>query len=285
LASRSVILFAGKKRKRERSESDIKGKILLCLLSAILLLSQTARARELCVTVDGAELPGAAFAIDGTTYVPLVPLLDALGGWEANWDQEARTATADTGLFSLTVSAQQSHVLANGFAYDIRDAILLYDGSTYVPLRSMANLLGADVTFVDWDSPVAVSTGQAAAYTEEDLYWLSRIISAESQGESLLGQVAVGNVILNRTASDEFPDSVKAVIFDQKNAVQFEPVANGTIYDEPTEQSVLAAQLALNGARAADGCLYFFNPALSQGLWVRQNRTYFGSIGCHVFYQ
>ena len=123
------------------------------------------------------------------------------------------------------------------------------------------------------------------AYTEEDLYWLSRIISAESRGESLLGQVAVGNVVLNRVASDRFPDTVKSVVFDRKDAVQFEPVANGTIYGEPTAQSVLAARLALNGTSVVGGCLYFFNPAWSQGLWVRQNCVYYGTIGCHAFYQ
>ena len=54
------------------------------------------------------------------------------------------------------------------------------------------------------------SSGQEAEYTEEDLYWLSRIISAESRGESLLGQMAVGSVILNRRASGKFPTPSRA---------------------------------------------------------------------------
>lgn len=49
-----------------------------------------------------------------------------------------------------------------------------------------------------------------------DLYWLSRIISAESRGESLKGQIAVGNVVLNRVEEDDFPDTIPAVIFDRK---------------------------------------------------------------------
>ena len=44
---------------------------------ALLTLSQTARA--LTVTVDGEILPGESFAEDGVTYVPLAPLLEALG--------------------------------------------------------------------------------------------------------------------------------------------------------------------------------------------------------------
>lgn len=239
----------------------------------------------LTVHVDGEELAGGPFVEDGVTYVPLAPLLEALGGWETAWDQSTRTASAATDLFALSAPAWRSQVLADGFSYDTSAATVVRDGRTYVPLRSVASLLGAQVEFVDWGSPVNVSTGPEPAYTEEDLYWLSRIISAESRGEGLLGQIAVGNVILNRAASDKFPDTIQGVIFDRKDAVQFEPVANGSIYREPTEQSVLAARLVLNGARAVEDCLYFFNPALSKGQWVRQNCTYYTSIGCHAFYR
>ena len=235
--------------------------------------------------MDGEALPGEAYADSGTAYVPLAPFLEAVGGWETSWDPEARTAWAETDLFSLAAPIQNSHVLADGWLYDTGGSTVVRDGSTYVPLRSLANLLGAQVEFVDWDSPVAVFTAREAAYTEEDLYWLSRIISAESRGESLLGQMAVGSVILNRRASGKFPDTIQGVIFDRKDAVQFEPVANGTIYDEPTRQSILAARLVLSGASVVGGCMYFFNPSLSTGQWIRRNCTYYTSIGCHMFYQ
>ena len=54
---------------------------------------------------------------------------------------------------------------------------------------------------------------------------------------------------------------------------------------EERVSSKLAARLALNGTNAAGSCLYFFNPSISKGVWIRQNRAYFGSIGCHAFYQ
>ena len=237
------------------------------------------------MTVDGETLSGAAFAREGVTYAPLVPLLDALGGWETTWDPSSRTASAETALFDLDGPVGRSHVLADGFPFSLSAGTLVWGGRTYVPLRSVANLLGAQVDFAGWDSPVEVRTAPAQDYTQEDLYWLSRIISAESRGESLRGQVAVGNVILNRVASGQFPDTIRDVIFDRKDAVQFEPVANGTIYSEPTAQSVLAARLALNGTSVVGNSLYFFNPSYSSGSWVRQNRSYHGTIGCHVFYR
>ncbi len=122
-------------------------------------------------------------------------------------------------------------------------------------------------------------------YTEEDLYWMSRIISAESRGEPLLGKLAVGTVVLNRVASGEFPDTVREVIFDRKWGVQFTPVANGTVYDEPTQESVLAAKLVLDGARVAGDSLYFIAPELTDNHWTMENRTYVTTIGCHWFYE
>ena len=240
-----------------------------------MLAVPTAQAKDdITVTVDGEELSGLAFVQEDVTYVQLSALLEAVGGWETVWNGESNAIMAETGLFTLTVPFQCSHVLADTFPYDTGSTSLLLYGHTYVPLRSVANLLGARVEFIDWDTPVKVLTRQQRAYTEDDLYWLSRIISAESKGEGLRGQIAVGNVILNRVDSQEFPDTIQEVIFDRKDGVQFEPVNNLTVYDEPTAQSVLAARLALAGADAAADSLYFFNPAYSQGLWVRQNRSY-----------
>ena len=106
------------------------------------------------MTVDGRAVP--AYAEDGVTYVQLSSLLDALGGWETQWDHHARVATAETDLFTLDVPAQRSYVLADGFPYGISQGSVMRAERTYVPLRSMANLLGAQVNFSGWDSPVTV---------------------------------------------------------------------------------------------------------------------------------
>jgi len=66
--------------------------------------------------------------------------------------------------------------------------------------------------------------------------------------------------------------------------VQFEPVSNGTVYDTPTDGSVEAAKLALDGVSVVGKSMYFYAPALSQGLWINGNRTYYTTIGCHRFY-
>jgi N-acetylmuramoyl-L-alanine amidase len=115
------------------------------------------------------------------------------------------------------------------------------------------------------------------------VYWLSRIISAESGGEPLEGKIAVGNVVLNRVKSPDFPNTIYGVIYDTAGGIQFEPVANGTVNNVPDPDSVLAAKLCLDGASVAGGSLFFLNPSLATSFWITENRTKVAAIGSHVF--
>lgn len=157
-------------------------------------------------------------------------------------------------------------------------------------MRVLAEALGATVDWNPATGVVSVNGGGSATtqpdYNREDkLYWLSRIISAESRGEPLEGQIAVGNVVLNRVDSPDFPDTIYGVIFDDRWGGQFTPVRNGTIYQEPTEQSIQAAKLCLEGVNVAKDSLYFLAPALTNNHWIMENRTHVMTIGAHWFYR
>ena len=122
-------------------------------------------------------------------------------------------------------------------------------------------------------------------YRDEDLYWLSRIIHAEAQGESYQGKVAVGNVVLNRVKSSEYPNSIYGVIFDKKDGyIQFSPVIDGSIYNTPDSESINAAKEALSGARPVGDALYFLNPSKSTNFWIIESRQHMTTIGKHDFY-
>lgn len=119
-----------------------------------------------------------------------------------------------------------------------------------------------------------------------DVYWLARIIHAEAEAESYQGKVAIGNVILNRVKSSAFPNTIYDVIFDYYgNIPQFSPVADGTIYNTPSQESIQAAKDSLNGVRPVGNATYFFNPNKAAGSWIVQNKTYMARIGGHVFYR
>jgi N-acetylmuramoyl-L-alanine amidase len=218
---------------------------------------------------------------NGSTYVPLRSLLNALGDWEIRWDADTREVVASSQGCQLTASPADNTVTVN--SETLYGTVSLHSGTTYVPLRLVTEALDGTA---QWDPYLdgAAVTSSESAYDAIDLYWLSHIIYAESGAESMEGQIAVGNVVLNRVASSSFPNSVPQVVFDRKNGVQFEPVSNGTIYKTPSAASVEAAKRALDGERPVGQALYFFAPALSQGLWITANRTYLQTIGCHRFY-
>ena len=259
----------------------MKKRILCGFLAAALLSFPARAARTVPVQVDGELLTGTSQLECGVTYVPLRYLLDALGGWEIGWDSANARAAASSGRRSLTADPAADTVTLDGQTYSGK--VYVENGRTYVPLRLVCNLLGGSAVWDPYLGGAAV-TSPGADYDAVDLYWLSRVISAESRGESLAGQMAVGNVVLNRVESREFPNTIPGVIFDRVDGVQFEPVSNGTIYQAPTAQSVEAARRVLDGEVVLSDALYFYAPALSQGVWINANRTYHTTIGCHRFY-
>ena len=253
---------------------------LCALLAAAALTLPSQAARTVNVQVDGDLLNARSYVQSGVTYVPLRSLLDAFGGWEVWWDHESGTAEA-AGSARLTADPAAGTVTVDGTDYAGR--VTVEQGRTYVPLRLVAEALGGRAEWDGWLDGAAV-TSPDAAYDAADLYWLSRIICAESGAESMEGQIAVGNVVLNRVESDEFPNTIPAVIFDRVDGVQFEPVANGTVYKAPTAKSVEAAKRTLDGENTIGEAMYFYAPALSQGVWINANRPYYKTIGCHRFY-
>ena len=260
----------------------MKRKLLCGLLAAAALCVPAQAARPVAVQVDGVPLETAAYVKDGAAYAPLRDLLEAMGDWNVWWDGPTATARAVCEDASLQADPDGNLLTVNGSTYSC--TVDVVEGRTYVPLRLAAEALGGSAAWDPWLDGAAV-TSAGAEYDAMDYYWLSRIIHAESGGEELDGQIAVGNVVLNRVSSGDFPDSIPGVIFDDENGVQFEPVANGTVTKEPTELSLEAARRALAGENTVGDALYFFAPALSQGTWIDSSRTYRQTIGCHRFYQ
>ena len=243
------------------------------------------------VTLGGSViLDGEAQIIGSTTYVPLRKFCDAMGWCNIKWNGATQTATVSTG--TLTVSAKQNalYISANGRYFYTVDKILNLDGSLWVPIRPLAKAYSLDL---EWDGATRTvrltKTGQSLVsgssfYKSDEVLWLARIIQAEAGGEPFLGKIAVGNVVLNRVASPQYPNTIWGVIFDRKHGTQFSPVSFGTIYNTPSEQSVIAAKLCLEGYSITTRALFFMNPRLSTSSWISDSRPYLFTIGKHDFY-
>ena len=230
-----------------------------------------------------------AYLIQDTTYVPL-RTVSTLAGAGVAFDDKSRTAYVTMQGFSMTVSEGAYIIMVNERPImSHAPAVILSDNRMYVPVRSIAKALTLGVK---WDPARRVTLSGTPTpivhadkyYNADDLYWLSRIISAESRGEELLGQVAVGNVVLNRMRHKDYPNTIWGVIFDKKYGVQFSPVSNGSIYAAPSYNSILAAKICLEGVSVSEKILFFMEPNKSTSSWIYENRPYAFSIGNHYFF-
>ena len=260
---------------------------VLCaaLLAVPMYLPARSAYRSPQFLLNDAPFPGTAYIEDGVSYLSVADFVRSTTPYDVSWDGTAAHISAD----DLTLRAQpgQLWVEVNGRCFYVPGGVHLTRGRTMLPARTLAQIFALDLSW-DGETSTVRLTGTPEVpehgdtyYDPDTLYWLSRIISAESRGEPLEGQIAVGNVVFNRMASHRFPDGLYDVIFQPG---QFEPVENGTVFDEPYHLSVTAAKLCLEGASVVGDCLFFFAPALSPGTWIVENCTYYTTIGCHRFY-
>ena len=231
-----------------------------------------------------------AYLINETTYIPL-RAVSTLAGAKVGFNSYTRVATVTMDGLYMTVSDGGYIVYANDRPILSKTpSVILSDGRMYVPVRSIARALSLGVEWfadrrVKLSGSVFPIESAEEAYKYDEVYWLSRIISAESQGEPLLGQIAVGNVVLNRVKHKDFPNTIYGVIFDRVGGVQFSPVINGSIYREPTYQSIIAARICLDGFTLSGDIIFFLQPEKSTSAWIPKNRPYAFTVENHWFFK
>ena len=132
--------------------------------------------------------------------------------------------------------------------------------------------------------PAAVDAQPGTADMTDELSCLAGAVFFESRGEPLAGQLAVAEVILNRSRSHRFPPSVCGVVTQPG---QFSFVRGGRV-PEPRAGSdyrtaVAVARVALADAwdSPATGAMYFHAARVAPG-W---SRARVAAIGHHVFYR
>ncbi len=225
------------------------------------------------------ETVGDCPIIGGIPYADADAFCRALG-LDVNTSVTDDTFTI-TGAVNLTAHADDIYFICNGRYIPAEKGVRLQSGKALLPVRGLTKCLGVTAYWdrVQWtvsidDTDVSLLTGGADFYDETDLYWLSHVIYAEAGNQSLRGQVGVGNVVMNRLASDSFAgqDTVYDVIF-AKN--QFDVVSNGMIYMEPDSVAMIAARLALEGFDVTGGATYFATFDFGEGyeclLWIEDH--------------
>jgi len=274
--------------------------VLMVLMLAIGFFSVKAsteniRSVPISVSVNNqfVAVEDASFNYKGVAYGPLRAIAASMGADSVAWDSATSSAKILFDNNSVKVAKDSSIAYVNDVAKDITYPALLKDGKLSLPVGTIVEIMGGQC---HWESStmhmqiykkgcsVPTQYQNNRSYTEDDVVWLSKIINAESSGESLTGKIAVGNVVLNRVKSSEYPNTIYGVIFDKNHGVQFEPVINGSIYNTPSYDSVLAAKMALEGTSHVGDSLFFCNPITSTNSWIKNNRPFYSMIGNHAFY-
>ena len=124
------------------------------------------------------------------------------------------------------------------------------------------------------------------AVSDDDYQVLLRIVQAEAGVCDEKGKILVANVVLNRVKSQEFPDSVRSVVYEPS---QFSPVSDGSINSvKVTEETKECVNRALEGEDYSDEALYFMNRRGSRSRavsWFDSHLTYLFRHQNHEFFK
>jgi N-acetylmuramoyl-L-alanine amidase len=138
---------------------------------------------------------------------------------------------------------------------------------------------------------VKVASGNTViTITQDEVSMLERITEAEASGEDAVGKILIVNVILNRIVCDEFPNTVKGVIFQHDDGeYQFSPVESGRYWDVKVSKETKKAVLrALEGEDYSKGALYFIarkHTKTQAAKWFDKNLDWLFKHGGHEFYK
>ncbi|MDH7973843.1 cell wall hydrolase [Sphingomonas sp. AR_OL41] len=130
----------------------------------------------------------------------------------------------------------------------------------------------------------AVAAHRLEAELDDETTCMAGAVYFESRGEPLSGQLAVANVILNRTRSGRFPKTICSVVTQPG---QFSFVRGGRVPDIADcayyRTAIAVARVAMAGAweSAAADALFFHARRVSPG-W---HRIQIAAIGNQVFYR
>lgn len=155
-----------------------------------------------------------------------------------------------------------------------------------LPTEESATATDTPVDDTDYASlNEAVAAQAMPADMADDLECLAIAVFFESKGEPLSGQLAVANVVLNRSRSGRFPTSVCGVV-TQRGQFGFVrggrlPAVNIERRDWKTAVAVAKVAMADAWQAPAPDALYFHARHAAPG-W---NRDRVASIGNHIFYR
>ena len=161
--------------------------------------------------------------------------------------------------------------LKNGFetGFTEKELIKGYDGGWIYQLNDMPE---NPFIYVE-EEPYTEPRYPGIELTWEEQQLLAKLIWLEARGESAKGQQAVAEVVLNRLLSQDYPDTLREVIYEEEQFRSVELLETAT----PWQAQYEALDKALKGPYVLPLNVYYFD---TQPIYKRV----WGTIGRHTFY-
>lgn len=264
---------------------------LLCVLFCGTSLADGAKNdvsyTESPIYIDGL-LSCRGYEIDDVIYLPLESTCTILGYEpKADFNNETNTLTVTVGDIEISVCRNDKYICANERYLYLPDGYMEIEGSAVIPVDALAKIFTLSVSWsedlgaynLDTANKALLTSGEEF-YNDDDLYWMSRIITAEAGNQPIEGQIGVGNVVMNRVESKSFANTIKGVIFQPG---QFTPASSGSVYMDPFKCATISAKLVLEGYNTVGKALYFRQGHYG-GDWTANNARFVMNIADHNFY-
>ncbi len=195
----------------------------------------------------------------------------------------------------LTIPAVKSNSSSTSNRYLVQagDSIFLIAqryGVSVAALRAANNLSSAAAIYPNQSLTIPSSTTSGGSsstglkLSQSDVDLLARLVTAESDGESFEGQVAVAATILNRLQDPLYPKTIAGIIYQVVNGrYQYSPVLDGRINQQASASAYRAVQSACSGWDPSNGANGFYNPTKTVNNWVKSQPVTV-TIGNHIFF-
>lgn len=186
-------------------------RIILIVLLVSILFNTVSFAEPIKVNVNGNQLLLSANPVskDGRTLVPLRAIFEALGA-SVEWDQATKTVTGTQGSKVVKLQIDNKVAKVNGVDVTMDVAGTIINGSTFVPVRFIAESLGAQVS---WDGNTQTVLVNSNGTTQAiKTYKVIRVVDGDTIKVNFNGVEESVRLIGIDTPESVHPDAAKNVI-------------------------------------------------------------------------
>lgn len=225
---------------------------------AVSFLSATQSYKDVNVTIDGKlqQFDQSAIIKNGSTLVPLRGVFEALKA-EVAWDQATKTVTATKGSTVIVLTIGKSTATVDGKQVALSAKAEVINGSTMIPLRFVAEALGAKV---GWDASTntAVITSKGATTELQTVNGIKVLYGKHTYGSKNQKEYDMVMEIVNKKVA-----TIDSVPLDVSG--RYEQEFNDYLYKGDRAENYPEGSYEYRGLKLAN---VKFGPLLAAGLTV-----------------